>query len=152
MGRPVRLDQRGYDRLGLPKEGPWYARIHPERCRDRSSQERFYFIPIQKTLLHTLQLNVFNAKLPFFRDNLTEIDGMTERLDKLLSGGKHLTSPDSLTNDFRNLLETSLWGNKCDLSISAGNKQVIASLLQIKTWPKLPTPTLFYVFPTFNHR
>lgn len=58
-----------------------------------------------------------------FKDNLTEIDGMTERLDKLLSGGKHLTSPDSLTNDFRNLLETSLWGNKCDLSISAGNKQ-----------------------------
>ena len=88
----------------------------------------------------------------YFRDNLTEIDGMTERLDKLLSGGKHLTSPDSLTNDFRNLLETSLWGNKCDLSISAGNKQVIACLLQIKTWPKLPTPTLFYVFPTFNHR
>ena len=93
-----------------------------------------------------------NSKLPFFRDNLTEIDGMTERLDKLLSGGKHLTSPDSLTNDFRNLLETSLWGNKCDLSISAGNKQVIACLLQIKTWPKLPPPTLFYVFPTFNHR
>ena len=60
----------------------------------------------------------------FERDNLAEIDSMTEDMERLSQGGKHLTSPDSLTNDFRRLLETSLWGNKCDLSISAGNKQV----------------------------
>jgi len=69
-----------------------------------------------------------------FKDNLKEIDLMTEQMERLTGGSKHLTSPDSLTNDFRNLLETSLWGNKCDLSISAGNKQECAASSELSQY------------------
>jgi len=69
-----------------------------------------------------------------FKDNLAEIDSMSEDMERLSQGGKHLTSPDSLTNDFRRLLETSLWGNKCDLSISAGNKQECSSSSELTNY------------------
>jgi len=75
-----------------------------------------------------------SQKRESFRDNLGAIDAMAESLVSVLSGGGKgkgscdVTSPDSLTNDFRKLLETSLWGNKCDLSISAGDKQECSSV------------------------
>ena len=34
------------------------------------------------------------------------------------------TNPDLLASDFRQLLEISLWGNRSDLSLSAGNIEV----------------------------
>ena len=47
-------------------------------------------------------------------------------LDRILTANVMTasTNPDLLASDFRQLLEISLWGNRSDLSLSAGNIEV----------------------------
>lgn len=81
-----------------------------------------------------------SQKLQAFRDNLEAIDSLLETLEQVLGGGKkppsEACSPDALSRDFRLLLETSLWGNRCDLSISAGDKQTVGGVDEVAQFRK----------------
>merc|ERR1712001_742528 len=58
-----------------------------------------------------------------FKDNLTAIEDLAAAIDRILSANVMTasTNPDLLASDFRQLVEISLWGNRSDLSLSAGN-------------------------------
>lgn len=57
-----------------------------------------------------------------FKDNLTAIEDLAVAIDQILSANVMTasTNPDLLASDFRQLIEISLWGNRGDLSLSAG--------------------------------
>lgn len=59
-----------------------------------------------------------------FRDSLYSMEQLGEWILQILPEDSSISSKGNDTQDlFAKLLQISLWGNKCDLSISAGNKR-----------------------------
>eukprot|EP00088_Acartia_fossae_P041886 TRINITY_DN4384_c0_g1_i1.p1 TRINITY_DN4384_c0_g1~~TRINITY_DN4384_c0_g1_i1.p1 ORF type:complete len:442 (-),score=79.47 TRINITY_DN4384_c0_g1_i1:201-1526(-) len=103
--------------------------------------ECYMYRRILSSFLDTQQLQKFDffrhQKEEGFRESLASMSELGSWLQDQLEGAQQHSSTQMETN-FKTLIRISLWGNKCDLSISAGSKQsatgnIVEQLHQLET-------------------